>query len=93
MDRPGPGCQLGGGGQCSGADARRRLVSDQCSGEAGTLRCWSVPRFCGGLLGRVAGSISSQRLPVADFIKVWSYFTTGVNYTLKFYTHAAAVIS
>ena len=29
----------------------------------------------------------------ADFIKLWSYVTTGVYYTLKFYTHATVVIS
>ena len=40
------------------------------------------------------GEVQQEKLqPAADFIKVWSHFTTGVNYTLKFYTHAAVVIS
>ena len=34
----------------------QRLV--QLNSEAGTLRCWSVLRFCSSLLGRVVDSIS-----------------------------------
>ena len=47
----------------------------------------------GGACGTSQAVHEAQRHPVADFIKVWSYFTTGVNYTLKFYPHAAVVIS
>ena len=55
-EQPWTWLSAGGGGQSGGAAVRRRLV--RASGVAGTLRCWLAPRLCGGLLGRVAGSIS-----------------------------------
>ncbi|XP_043247487.1 probable phosphorylase b kinase regulatory subunit beta isoform X3 [Amphibalanus amphitrite] len=50
LDRHGPDYQL------EGVTVHQRLV--QLNSEAGTLRCWSVLRFCSSLLGRVVDSIS-----------------------------------
>ncbi|XP_037068061.1 probable phosphorylase b kinase regulatory subunit beta isoform X2 [Pollicipes pollicipes] len=50
MDRHGPDHQL------DGLSVHQRLV--QLNGEAGTLRCWAVLRYCSSLLGRVVDSIS-----------------------------------